>query len=133
MASIDNARLTVSTDQNEQAYVSVSCDVQFTDFEVSAMNELGLQYRLQCRLINKDLWDVEIVAVLDDEVLPRATDVKESNIRHVDLETVRSISELHTHVFTKDKLRAELTLRNEETGEAVVTETEVVAIDLASL
>lgn len=133
MASIDNARLTVSTDQNEQAYVSVSCDVQFTDFEVSAMNELGLQYRLHCQLINKDLWDMEIVAVLDDQVFPRATDLKASKTRHVDIETVRPISDLHTHVFTKDKLRAELTLRNEETGEALVTETEAVAIDLASL
>ena len=133
MATIENARLTISTDENEQVYVSVSCDVQFTDFEVSAMNELGLQYRLQCQLINKDLWDVEIVAVLDDQVFPRATDLKESNTRHMDLETVRPISDLHTHVFTKDKLRAELTLRNEETGKAVVTETEVVAIDLASL
>jgi hypothetical protein len=133
MASIENARLTVSTDQNEQVYVSVNCDVQFTDFEVSAMNELGLQYRLQCQLINKDLWDVEIVAVLDDQVFPRDTDLKASKTRHVDLETVRSISDLHTHVFTKDKLRAELTLRNEETGEAVVTSTEAVAIDLASL
>ena len=36
MASIENARLTVSTDQNEQGYVSVSCDVLFTNFEVSA-------------------------------------------------------------------------------------------------
>ena len=133
MASIGNARLTVSTDQNEQVYVSVSCDVQFTEFEVSAMNELGLQYRLQCRLINKDLWNVEVVAVLDDQVFPRATDLKASKTRHVDLGTIRPISQLHTHVFTQDKLRAELTLRNEETGDAVVTETEVVGIDLASL
>jgi hypothetical protein len=51
----------------------------------------------------------------------------------VDIETVRPISDLHTHVFTQDRLRAELRLRNEETGDAVVTETEVVAIDLASL
>jgi hypothetical protein len=37
------------------------------------MNELGLQYRLQCRLINKDLWDDSIArCVVSAEVFRAA-------------------------------------------------------------
>jgi len=97
MATIENARITVSTDQNEQVYVSVSCDVQFTDFEVSAMNELGLQYRLQCQLINKDLWDVEIVTpgmAVSQRCFPSAVAVQAAGCSQDVASSQRSSSEI---------------------------------------
>jgi hypothetical protein len=57
MASISNAQLAITTDPlHERASISVSCDVEFTNVEVNAMNLLGLRSRLECQLVNKDLW-----------------------------------------------------------------------------
>src|SRR6185503_2105105 len=58
MATITNAELTVTTNHPEdRASVVVTCDVEFTEVEVNAMNILGLQYTLHCQVLNKELLD----------------------------------------------------------------------------
>src|SRR5712692_2168795 len=72
MATIDRPELAIGTDrQQDLVTVSVNCEVHFTEFEVNAVNLLRLRYRLYCRLFNKDLWDVEPVAVFDDRMFTR--------------------------------------------------------------
>src|SRR5712691_8376737 len=72
MATIDRPELAIGTDQlQDLVTLSVSCEVHFTEFEVNAVNLLGLRYRLHCRLFNKDLWDIEPVAVFDDRMFTR--------------------------------------------------------------
>jgi len=129
--TINNPELNIATDPlNNQSTISVTAEVQFTEFEVNAMNILGLSYTLHCRVFDKDLWDVEPVAILDDQVFPRETGAPVSSNEHVLFETVRATSDLRTHLFSKDQLLAKLELENEETGDQVVNQTRVVAKDL---
>ncbi len=131
MATIDRPELAIGTDRlQDLATLSVSCEVHFTEFEVNAVNLLGLRYRLHCRLFNKDLWDVEPVAVFDDRMFTREAGATVSQDERVVFDTVRKMSDLHIHVFSKDELVAELRLENEETGEDVIGRTKVVAVDL---
>ena len=60
MATILNPRLAVSTDRlHDRASISVSCDVDFTEVELSAIQLLGLSYHVQCQLLDKDLWEMK--------------------------------------------------------------------------
>lgn len=132
MASIENPTLVVSADRlHDRASISVSCDVNFTDVEVNAMQLLGLRYHVQCEVIDKDLWDVQPVAIFDDWTLPRPTEMTASKHEHVVFNTDRPMSDLHTHFLTHDQLQAEVKLLNDETGEEVVARTDFVAVDLA--
>ena len=134
MATINNTRLAIATDPlDDRATITVTCDVEFTDVEVNAMNILGLRYSLQCQIIDRDLWYQEAVAVLDERSFPRTADTKASRNEHVVLTTDRPMSDLHTHLVSNDKLQAELTLGNEETGQVEATSrTEFVSVDLAA-
>ncbi|SRR6266699_856864 len=133
MASINNPKLLVGADQlHNRATVTVSCDVEFTDFEVNAVNTLRLHYTLQCQLLNKDLWQTKRVAVFDEWTFPRVTEVTVSKHELVVFNTDRPMSDLHTHFLSKDSLEAELVLRNQETGQDVVSRTDVVSIDLTA-
>ena len=67
---------------------------------------------------------------MDDQVFPRAAGAPVSRNERVVFETVRVMSDLRNHIFSKDQLVAELKLRNEETGEQVINQTRVVAMDL---
>jgi hypothetical protein len=54
MATITSSELTVTTNRpDDRASVVVSCDVEFTEVEVNAMNMLGLRYTLTCQVLNK--------------------------------------------------------------------------------
>src|SRR6266849_319358 len=118
MATINNPRLTISTDPlHGRANVSVSCDVDFTDVEVNAMNLLGLRYRLECQLLNKDAWQLKSVAILDEWVFPRVTQLSVSKHEHAIFNTDRATDDLRRHLISQDKLEAELKLRNEDTGD----------------
>src|SRR5437764_1495245 len=100
MASINNVSFAIDADHlHDRASISVSCDIEFTDVEVNAINMLGLRYRVQCLIFNKDLWD-----------------------------TYRQMTDLHTHFLSKDKLQAEVQLVNEETGDSVASRTDFVAV-----
>jgi hypothetical protein len=132
MATINNTQLAVSTEPlNNRASISVTCDVEFTEVEVNAMNLLGLHYSLQCQIFDKDLWSRTPVAVLDEWTFPSLLETKVSKTEHVELNTDRPMSDLHTHLLTNDDLQAEVTLRNQETGDVeAASRTDYISVDL---
>jgi hypothetical protein len=131
MATIENPSLTIDQDPlADEADVKVACDVKFTDFEVHAMNELGLQYRLKCRLYNKDLWDTEPIALFEDHIIGKTADTLALQSTHALFETTRRREDLHTHVFSEDQLVAEISLHDEESGDEVRVQTATLSVDL---
>jgi hypothetical protein len=132
MATINNTRLAVSTEPlNNRASITVSCDVEFTDVEVTAVNLLGQHYTLQCQIFDKDLWARTPVAVLDEWTFPALLETRVSKTEHVEFNSDRPMSDLHTHLLSNDDLQAELTLRNEETGHVeAVSRTDYISVDL---
>ncbi len=133
MASINNLSFAIDADHlHDRVSISVSCDKAFTDVEVNAINMLGLRYRLQCLIFSKDLWEREPVAILDDWTFPSPMERTVSSREHVEFNPDRPMSDLHTHFLSKDKLQAEVQLVNEETGDAVVSRNDYVAVDLTA-
>jgi hypothetical protein len=133
VANISNAQFVISTDTlHERASISVSCDVEFTDVEVNAMNVLGLRYRLECLLLNKDLWQLKPVAVFDEWLFPRALEPTVQPHEHAVFNSDRPMADLRRHLISEDKLEAQLTLRNEQTGEEVVSRTGLLSVDLTA-
>jgi hypothetical protein len=131
MPTISNAQLNVITHRPEdQASVSVTCDIAFTEVEVNAMNLLGLQYTLQCRVINKDVLDDYPVVTYPDITFPRGAVQAERYDRAIFADAT-PMNNLHERLIGKDKLVAELKLKNTETGEEVTLRTEIVDVDLA--
>jgi hypothetical protein len=66
-----NVRRTVSsTEPGHSATVTVECSLEFTEFEVNAMNVLGLSYELGCRVLNKDLVHESPVVVFEPHAYP---------------------------------------------------------------
>ncbi len=132
MARITNAQLAIATDRaHDSATITVSCDLEFTDFEVNAMHLLGLRYTLKCELLDMDMLYVRGAVpfpVVDFPRDGRAALVHE----HVELHTEAAMHVLHRFVFGKDPLVAELTLRDEETGEATIRRSDVLHVDLAA-
>ena len=132
MPSLHNAQLTVAPDYSlTRATLTVECDVQFTEFEVNAMNKLGLRYVLGCRVVNKDLWYVTTSAVFADVELPRSGRAAVAT-EHVELQMIAPIAQLREHMFTLDEFLAELTLRDCATGAEQVARTPLVSVDLAA-
>jgi hypothetical protein len=134
MATIYNTRLAVSTEPVvNRATLTVTCDVEFTDVEVNAMNLLGLRYSLQCQIFDKDLWERKPVAVLDEWTFPRMLERKVSKTEHIEFNTDRPMSDLHTHYVSNDDLQAEVALRNKETSQVeAISRTDYVSVDLAA-
>jgi len=130
MASIEHPQLQVSTDPlQNQARVVANCDIAFTDFEINAMDVLGLQYSIDCQVFNKDLQYEDTVLRYDRQNLPRGTQ-RAANAEHVVFDMVAVMSDLHEHVFTRDQLVAEFTLIDQETHAAQVIRSAVVRVDL---
>ncbi len=118
---------------NHQETITVTCDIEFTDVEVNAMNLLHLRYSLQCQIFDKDFWERKPVAVLDEWTFPKITETTVSKNEHVVFNTDRPITDLHTHFLSNDQLQAELTLRNEETGQVeAVSRTDYISVDLVA-
>lgn len=131
MPTIHNPVLTVAPHEDlTRATVRVVCNVEFTDFEVNAMNQLGLRYALSCEILNKDLWYETTSLAFDDVAFPRLPR-RATASEEVVFERIAPLDELREHVFTKDELLAELTLVNGETGEQQVVRTARVKVDLA--
>jgi hypothetical protein len=130
--SITNAELTIATNRpQDSAEVVVSCDLQFTEVEVNAMNTLGLQYTLHCRVLNKETLDEDAVETYHHQRFPRISGGATRH-EHPVFDSSASMTRLHERLFGKDKLVAELKLKNEETGAEAVQRTEVIAVDLAA-
>jgi hypothetical protein len=132
MATINNPELTVTTNRPvDRASVIVSCDIEFTDVEVNAMNMLGLQYTLTCEVLNKDLLDEDPVITYAAQQFPVEPGEAHRG-EHVVFDTHQYMDSLHERLIGKDKLVANLTLTNGETHAAVTARTEVIAVDLAA-
>ena len=132
MATITNAELTVTTNRPEdRAAVVVTCDVEFTEVEVNAMNMLGLQYTLHCQVLNREMLDEEPVVSYHHQQFPRVAGMAR-RYEHVTFDKYEPMYLLHDRLIGKDKLVAQLKLKNEETGAENVQRTEVIAVDLAA-
>ena len=135
MATINDVELTIIPDRpRSHASVAVSCKVEFTDFEVNAMQVLGLQYRLDCRVLENDIFMLprqDPVVTFHGQSFPRPGSGVEQH-EQANFATDVEMGVLHEHDFGKDKLVAEVKLQNEETGEWVVARSQVVAIDLVA-
>ena len=132
MATISNAALTVTTHRpQDEASVLVTCDIGFSEVEVNAMNLLSLQYTLQCRILNKDLLDEDPVVSYQDIRFPRG-DGQAHRYERAVFEQFVPTDNLHERLIGKDKLVAELILRNDESGAEVTQRTEVIDVDLAA-
>jgi len=132
MPSINNPELTVTTNRpDDRVFVIVSCDVEFTDVEVNAMNLLGLQYTLSCQVLNKDLLDEDPVLTYRAQHFPILPgDAR--RYEHVVFDSHEWMDTLHDRLIGKDKLLARLTLTNEETKADVTERTESISVDLAA-
>ena len=135
MPRIDDVELTIIPDRiQNRANVAVTCGVEFSEFEVNAMNMLGLRYKLDCRVLEEDIYMLpkqDPVVTFHHQDFPRPNDGVERS-EQAKFEAVVALSDLREHDFGKDKLLAELKLQNEETGEWVVGRSQIVAIDLAA-
>jgi hypothetical protein len=132
MASINNIQLTINADRARAvATILVGCDLVFTQFEVNAMNDIGLQYSLECHLLDMNVLYSETVARFDRQVLPLVNGAA-TTIEHMSFATTAAMSSLHQYVFGKDTLMAQLVLTNLESGAQVIEHSPVVAVDLAA-
>ncbi|SRR6266566_7261028 len=133
MAIMKNPQLAIATDRaQDKATVTVVCDVEFTEFEVNAMNLLGLRYSLHCELLDMDMLYVPADVPFRELEFPA---IGRAAVMHerAELEAEAAMRVLHRFIFGKDSLVAELTLRNEETGVATISRSDVVRVDLAPL
>jgi hypothetical protein len=132
MASITNPQLAISTDRGQKkATVTVSCDVEFTEFEVNAMALLGLSYSLRCELLNMEMAYPESVVLFAGQEFPVIPGQGQPH-ENATFEATTAMNALHLYIFGKDTLVAELTLKNEESGAAAVKRTPAVAVNLAA-
>ncbi|HET6317033.1 MAG TPA: hypothetical protein VFG86_11280 [Chloroflexota bacterium] len=132
MPTIKNAELIISTDRpSDRASVVVSCDVEFTEVEVNAMDVLGLRYTLSCRVLNQYLLDEDPVVTYGARHYPRQDEMAR-RYEHAVFEANVDMDSMHERLFGKDKLVAELTLRNDETRAENVARTNETAVDLAA-
>lgn len=132
MSAINNPRLTVTTNRaTGRASVVVSCEIEFTDVEVNAMNLLGLEYSLTCQVLNKDLLDEDPVITYNEKTFPLLPGEGRHH-EHIVFDSYDRMDTLHNRLIGKDKLVAELHLRNQETQAKVTARTETIAVDLAA-
>jgi hypothetical protein len=132
MASIINPKLSIDSDRVQNtAAISVSCDVEFTQFEVNAMTRLGLSYSLSCDLQTMDMLYPESVVAFATQVFPRVPRQGKS-LEHATFDAVTTMNALHVYIFGKDTIIAELTLKNDESEARTVKRTPPVAVDLVA-
>jgi len=101
------------------------------DGDVATANLLGLTYTLSCDVLNEDMLDQDDVLTFQPERFPR---VPRSG-RYSEQATFHAYTPtepLHERLIGKDKLYARLTLRNDETNEAVMERSEQLAVDLVA-
>jgi len=132
MASIASPQLAIETNPvQKKATITVSCDVEFTEFEVNAMTLLGLSYSLRCDLLNMEMLYPESVVAFAEQKLPGVPGRGQSHA-HATFEAATAMNALHVYIFGKDTLVAELTLTNDESGVTTVMRTPAVAVNLAA-
>jgi len=132
MPAIKHIQLAVTTDRPlDRAGVVVNCDLEFTEVEVNAMNVLGLQYELSCRVLDKHLLDEDPVVTYHPQQFPIVPGAA-LRYEHAVFDTVTEMGQMHQRVLGKDQLVAELRLKNTETGTEDVKRSDVIGMDLAA-
>ena len=132
MPTISNAALTINTNKpQDQATVRVSCDIEFTQVEVNAMNMLGLQYTLHCHVYNHEVFDDDRVVSYHHVDFPRVAG-EAQRYEHANFDSTVPMEYLHERMIGKDQLVARLKLKNEETGVEDTLDTDTIAVDLAA-
>lgn len=131
MPTLPHAGLSVAMDDNlTEATVRVVCNVEFSEFEVNAMNLLGLRYTVRCRVINRDLWYETTALEFDDIRLPHVGK-NASTSEEVVFDTTLPADALREHMFTREQFIAELQLIDTEAGAEQVVRSETVTVDMA--
>jgi hypothetical protein len=131
MAVIRNVALAITPDRlNDRAGVVVNCEISFSDFEVNAMNALGLRYTLGCDLVDKDVLYDKSVVDFPKQVLPRGP--LATREERAQFQTVAAMHDLHYSVFSKDVLVAQVRLTNGETGAEVEARSRALTVDLST-
>ena len=95
------------------------------------MNLVGLQYTLQCRVLNKNLLNEDPVVSYQNIRFPRLV----GEARRLERATFKQyvpMDNLHERLIGKDKLLAEIKLKDYESGADVTQRTEVIDVDLAA-
>jgi len=132
MATIIDPQLTIEVDKSAKvANVRVTCDVEFSQFEVNSMNLLGTRYTLECNLLNMEMLYPESVINFGLLQFPRIRDGASTLERPV-FEAVAPTKDLHLYIFGKDSVVAELRLSNEDLGSVSVKRTPTTLVDLAA-
>jgi hypothetical protein len=130
MASITNQHLQVATIRpNVAGSAVVTCDVEFTEFEVNAMNVLGLQFELHCELVETGLLEGNSIHIWPTLMIPG--DVAASRSRTAVFETHLTVAQISQRLIGPDKLAGYLTLRNVETNETLTANTETRGVNFA--
>ena len=132
VATIIDPQLSIQLDRAaEMATVTVTCGLEFTDFEVRSMNLLGTHYTLGCELLNMEmLYPHELINFVPQQ-FPRVRDGAITYEETV-FEAVAPMKDLHLYIFGKDSVAAELRLSNEDLGTLSVKRTPVILVDLAA-
>jgi hypothetical protein len=113
------------------ATVKVTCGVEFTEFEVRSMNLLGMQYTLDCHLLNMEMLYPETVINFVPQQYPRVRDGATGYVEPV-FEAVAPTKDLHLYIFGKDSILAELTMTNQDLETVSVKRTPTMLVDLAA-
>jgi hypothetical protein len=131
MATLKNVYMTVtSTQPRHSATVTVECSLEFTEFEVNAMNVLGLGYELGCRILNKDVVRESPVVIFEPQAYP-AGPAAGKGLEYPLFAKEARMQDLHGHVFTRDRLIAEVSLKNNATGLVQTERSRPIPVDLA--
>jgi hypothetical protein len=132
MATISGQQLSVQVDRAAKtAAVRVTCDLEFTDFEVRSMNLVGLHYTLECQLLNMEMLYPDTVIAFVPQQYPRIRDGA-TRFEQPVFEAVAATRDLHLYMFGQDSLVAEIRLSNEDLGTVSVKRTPVQLVDLAA-
>jgi hypothetical protein len=131
MATLKNVYMTVtSTQPGHSAGVTVECSLEFTEFEVNAMNVLGLSYELGCRVLNKDFVRENPVVIFEPKAYP-AEPGSGKGVEYPLFGKDARMEDLHGRVFTRDRLIAEVSLKNNATGLVQTERSRAIPVDLA--
>jgi len=132
MPTIIDPRLSIQVDKSAAvATVTVSCGLEFTDVEVRSMNLLGVQYTLECQLLNVEMPYPETVIYFIPQQFPLIRDGATGYEEPV-FKASAPTKDLHLYIAGKDSLAAMLQLSNEDRGTVASKRTPSQLVDLGA-
>jgi hypothetical protein len=132
MATIIDPELSIQVDRGAaMANVTVTCGLEFTDFEVNSMNILGTHYTLECHLLNMEMLYPENVVNFVPMQFPRVRDGA-TGFESPVFTAAAPTRDLHLYIFGRDSLAGELRLTGADLDTVSVKRTPSVSVDLAA-